>query len=211
MIPLFPLGTVLFPGTPLPLHVFEPRYRELMQDVMAQPQPWSFGILAIREGHEVGMASVKSLYDVGCTGVIQQVEQFPDGRYAALLVGDRRFRVLELDESKAYLQAVVEVLDEPSVMVGDVADVVRRQFADYCEVLGASTMRDNLPDDPTLLSHLVAATMMIALGDRQALLEIPDATQRLTAEAQLLSREIALIRGGTIPVAPPRLPPASLN
>jgi len=183
-----------------------------MVDVMAGPQPWSFGVIAIREGHEVGSDSVRSLYDVGCSAVIQQVEQFPDGRYALLLVGDRRFRVRHVDESSLYLQAEVQFLDEPAVVVpDDVAATVRQQFSDYCEALGASTMRATLPDDATQLSNLVAATMMIPLGDRQTLLEVPDTTQRLQAETGLLSRELALIRSGTIPVAQPRLPPHSQN
>lgn len=212
VIPLFPLGTVLFPGTPLPLHVFEPRYRALMHDVMSQPQPWSFGVIAIREGYEVGSASVKSLYDVGCTAVIQQVEQFPDGRYAVLLVGDRRFHVLALDESQPYLQADVDFFAESRpVTACDAADSVSQQFVDYCEALGASSIRDTLPAEPTQLSYVVASTMLIALGDRQELLEMPDTVQRLQAEAGLLSRELGLIRTGTVPVAPPRLPPSSLN
>lgn len=212
VIPLFPLGTVLFPGVPLPLHVFEARYRTLMRDVMTGPQPWSFGVIAIREGHEVGSESVKSLYDVGCTAVIQQVEQFPDGRYAVLLIGDRRFRVLELDESQPYLQAEVGFLDEARAKApDDVAASVRQRFADYCEALGASTIRANLPDDAIDLSYVVAATMMIAIGDRQALLESSDTAARLRAEVVLLSRELALIRGGSVPVAQPRLPPHSLN
>jgi pilus assembly protein TadC len=72
-------------------------------------------------------------------------------------------------------------------------------------------MREHLPADASQLSYVVGATMMIALGDRQELLEMSDTTQRLMAEAGLLSRELALIRGGTLPVAPPRLPPSSLN
>lgn len=212
VIPLFPLGTVLFPGTPLPLHVFEPRYRTLMVDVMSQPQPWSFGVIAIREGYEVGSASVKSLYDVGCAAVIQQVEQFPDGRYAVLLMGDRRFRVMALDESQPYLQAEVEFFDEGSShQASDLGDSVRQQFAAYCEALGAASVRDSLPAEPTQLSYVVASTMLIALGDRQELLEMPETAQRLQAEAGLLSRELGLIRTGTVPVAPPRLPPSSMN
>lgn len=212
MIPLFPLGTVLFPRLPLPLHIFEPRYRTLMQDVMTEPQPWSFGVIAIREGHEVGSDSVKSLYDVGCSAVIQQVEQSADGRYALLLVGDRRFRVLDLDESMPYLRAEVEFVDEPpAVAPADIADTVRRRFADYCEALGSSGIRNTMPEDATDLSYVVAATMMIAIGDRQALLETPDLTVRLATEAELLSRELALIGSGSLPVVQPRLPPHSLN
>jgi hypothetical protein len=212
LLPLFPLGTVLFPGVPLPLQVFEPRYRELMQDVMAAPQPWSFGVIAIREGHEVGADSVKSLYDVGCTAVVRDVEQVPDGRIALLLRGDRRFRLLDLDRSRPYLQAGVDYVDERSTQISDeLATTVRQRFVDYCSGLGAPGAAATLPDDPTDLSYVVAATMMLPLADRQALLESPDTAARLRGEADSLSRELALLRAGTLPVTQPPLPPYSQN
>lgn len=211
LLPLFPLGTVLFPGLLLPLQVFEPRYRALMHDLMAEPPPWSFGVVAIREGHEVGANSVKSLYDVGCIGVIEQVEQLPDGRFAVLLVGSRKFRVRDLDESRLYLRGEVDLIDEPPSADGPTTLVttVRERFADYCSGLGATGIA--VPDDAYTLSHVVAATMMIPLLEKQALLEAADTEQRLQTEAMMLSRELALIRTGTMPVAQPRLPPHSQN
>jgi Lon protease-like protein len=212
-LPLFPLGTVLLPGVLLPLQVFEPRYRTLMADLMSESEPWSFGIVAIREGHEVGAESVKSLYDVGCVAVIQQAEQLPDGRIAMVVAGDRRFRVVELDESRPYLQAGVVVLEEPpaGAVASDLVSTVCEQFTDYCAGLGAPAAAANLPDDPTTMSYVVAATMMLPLSDRQSLLESPNTDQRLRAEASLLTRELALMRTGTVPVAQPRLPPHSQN
>jgi len=212
LLPLFPLGTVLFPGLLLPLQVFEPRYRTLMADLMTGPEPWSFGIVAIREGHEVGSASVKSLYDVGCLAVVQQVEQLPDGRFAMVVAGTDRFRVVQLDESRAYLQADVVVLDEaPQDTSDDSAAMVREQFAGYCAGLGAPAAAADLPHDPAGLSYVVAATMMLPLADRQALLEAADADNRLRMEAALLTRELALMRTGTVPVTQPKLPPYSQN
>jgi len=212
-LPLFPLGTVLFPRALLPLHVFEPRYRAMVSDLMAESQPWSFGVVAIREGHEVGAASVKSLHEVGCAGIIMQVERFPDGRLAMVLAGDRRFRIRELDESRPYLQADVEFIDEPSLadVPADLLTAVRERFVDYCSALGAPDAASQLPDGPADYSFAVAATMVLPLADRQALLESPDAAQRLRAEAGLLSRELALIRTGTMPVTQPRLRPYSQN
>lgn len=211
VLPLFPLGTVLFPGLLLPLQVFEPRYRELMRDLMEQPRPWTFGVVAIREGHEVGADSVKSLYGVGCIAVVEQVEQRPDGRIAIVLVGGRRFRVLDLDESRPYLQARVEFIDEPTSheVQAQLAMTVRERFAAYCSGLGATGVV--VPDDADALSYVIAATMLIPLADRQALLEAPDTGQRLQAEASLLSRELALIRAGSMPASQPRLPPHSQN
>jgi Lon protease-like protein len=213
LLPLFPLGTVLFPGLLLPLQVFEPRYRTLMADLLSDPEPWSFGVVAIREGHEVGASSVKSLYDVGCVAVIQQVEQLPDGRFAMVVAGDRRFRIGELDESRPYVRAKTTVVSEPGSgdLTADFVSTVRERFVDYCAGLGAPSAAATLPDDPTALSYLIAATVMLPLGDRQALLESPDATHRLQTELMLLSRELALLRAGSIPAAQPRLPPNSQN
>src|SRR5437764_10932817 len=112
--PLFPLGTVLFPGMPLPLHVFEQRYRDLVQDLLAAPEPRSFGVVAIREGHEVGTGSVRSLYDIGCVATLTQVQRFPDGRFAVMAVGTQRFRLVDVDRARPYLRATVDLLGEPA-------------------------------------------------------------------------------------------------
>src|SRR2546423_12156315 len=85
-LPLFPLGTVLFPGVPLPLHIFEERYRLLVRDLMALPEGASrrFGVVAIREGREVGADGVRALYPVGCTAELRDVEEDDDGRFDLL-------------------------------------------------------------------------------------------------------------------------------
>lgn len=195
MLPLFPLGTVLFPGVPLPLHIFEPRYRELMHDLMAGPEPWTFGVVAIREGHEVGADSVRSLYDVGCTAVVRQVEQSADGRFAVLLVGSERFRICQFDHSKPYLRAGVEVLDEQfaDAPSDELVATVQQRLAEYVGALGGSAPSEPAAD-PTSLSYVVAAALRIALAERQALLETPDTSDRLRGEAELLARELAVMR-----------------
>ena len=183
-----------------------------MHDLMTETEPWSFGVIAIREGHEVGADSVKSLYDVGCVGTIRQVEQHPDGRYAVLLVGEQRFRVTAYDESRPYLQAAVDLIDESSFGdLDEAAAPVRERFVDYCAGLGSPAAAATLPDDPAALSYVVAATMLLPLADRQALLETAATGERLQAEAGLLSRELALLRIGTMPVTQPQLPPYSQN
>lgn len=215
LLPLFPLGTVLFPGMPLPLQVFEPRYRELVNDLMAGPEPRVFGVVAIREGHEVGVEAVRSLYDVGCVAVVRQVEGLPDGRFAVMTTGSRRFRTVDLDESRAYLQARVELLDEPAGARDSVdrsTESVRAAFADYVATLGDPERQLDLPEDPGLLSYLVAATMVIALPERQELLELPTTEQRLAREHELLTRELGLMRTlRTMPLTPRRLPRTSQN
>jgi Lon protease-like protein len=213
-LPLFPLGTVLFPGMPLPLRVFEPRYRQLVTDLLAGPEPRTFGVVAIREGHEVGTDAVRSLYGVGCAAIVRRVEALPDGRFALMTTGSRRFRVVETDESRPYLQARVELLDEPT---GDgdlagIADSVRKAFADYAATLGDPDRGIDLPEDPGLLSYLVATTTVISLPERQELLEVPVTSQRLAREQDLLNRELGLMRTlRTMPMTPQQLPRHSQN
>ena len=214
-LPLFPLGTVLFPDAFMPLQIFEPRYRALMQDLMAEPEPWEFGVVAIREGHEVGADSVRSLYDIGCTARVRQAEQLPDGRIAVLVVGGERFRIREVDRSRLYLQASVEMLDEPPV--GEVAidalvATVRERCVAYLDALGSTASPRELPADPTSLSYAVAGFLAIGLADRQSLLETPDPARRLRAEGDLLTRELFVMRTlRAMPVTPQQLPRHSQN
>jgi len=81
MLPLFPLGAVLYPGMLLPLNIFEERYRQLVRDLLDQPEPREFGVIAIRHGRETGIDGVSDLYEVGCTAEVRQVEEHEDGRY----------------------------------------------------------------------------------------------------------------------------------
>ena len=118
LIPLFPLGTPLFPGVVLPLQIFEPRYRRLMHDLMALPESGDgqfFGVVAIRQGWEVErVAPAEALYDIGCTARLQAVRAQPDGGFRIVTVGGDRFRLLDVvvGEDPPYLQAEVEWLAE---------------------------------------------------------------------------------------------------
>jgi uncharacterized protein len=118
VIPLFPLGTPLFPGVLLPLQVFEPRYRRLVADLTGLPADSGrrrFGVVAIRQGWEVErVAPADALYDVGCTAVLRAVAPQPDGGYQVVTVGSDRFRLLDVlvADDPPYLQARVEWLDE---------------------------------------------------------------------------------------------------
>ena len=98
MLPLFPLSTVLFPGMRLPLHVFEERYRALVAELLAGPEPRRFGVIAIRKGRETGIDGVHSLYQIGCTATLRRVERLEDGRFDLVTVGTERFRLKALDQ-----------------------------------------------------------------------------------------------------------------
>ncbi|MCU1667687.1 MAG: Peptidase lon domain protein [Blastococcus sp.] len=116
LIPLFPLGTPLFPGVVLPLHIFEPRYRRLMRDLLSLPEDGErrfFGVAAIRQGWEVErIAPAEALYDIGCTAHVRRVAPQPDGGFAIVTVGGERFRLLDVivGDDPPYLQAEVEWL-----------------------------------------------------------------------------------------------------
>ncbi len=206
-IPLFPLGTVLFPGLVLPLHVFEDRYRQLVRDLLAKPEPREFGVIAIRHGRETGIDGVSDLYEVGCTAEIRQVEELDDGRFALVAVGNQRFRLKGLDEPAPYLAADVDLLDDE---VGDEAAAalavkpVQKAFLDYLTALAdqrhATFEVPELPDEPVLLSYLVAAAVVVDMQDKQRLLAAPDAARRLAGGRELLSREIRMLRA--LPTTP---------
>ena len=201
-LPLFPLGTVLFPGLLLPLHIFEERYRQLVRDLLDGPEPRHFGVLAIRKGRETGIDGISALYEIGCTATIRRVTEYEDGRYDVLTVGTQRFALTELDDqSQPYLTGQVDLLDEASGDAGAAqaaALAVQGAFRAYLDELAGRGVTQvalpDLPDEPAALSYLVAASMIIDLSDRQALLAEPDALRRLTAERALLTVQTSMLR-----------------
>jgi hypothetical protein len=208
-LPLFPLGTVLYPGLLLPLHIFEDRYRELVRDLLDGPEPRRFGVIAIRKGRETGVDGVSALYEIGCTATLRRVARHEDGRFDLVTVGTERFRLTGLDESRSYLQGQVDQLAEDSgdeEQAGLAAQAVQVAFRGYLETLAqrdtAHVSLPDLPDDPVLLSYLVAASMILDLPVRQSLLAEPDALHRLTAERALLARETTMLRSLTATPAP---------
>ena len=209
MLPLFPLGAVLYPGMLLPLHIFEERYRQLVRDLLDGAEPRRFGVIAIRKGRETGIDGVHSLYEIGCTATLRRVERHPDGRFDIITVGTQRFRLSGLDETRPYLQGEVEMLpDEPvdPARAGAAVRVIQAAFRDYLDALiewgGATVRLEDLPDEPVLLSFVVAAAMIIDLPERQALLAESDTLRRLAMQRVLLSRETAMLRTTTSRPAP---------
>lgn len=204
-LPLFPLGhTVLFPGVVLPLHVFEERYRELVRTLAAQedPGPRRFGVVAIRQGWEVGADAVRALHEVGCAAELRRVSRYPDGRFDIVTVGSDRFRLLEVDHAvRPYLVGRVEWLPgdpadsgEATLLAAGVG-VLFGEYAGAAAGLRASPPEPfEPPEDPSLLSYLVASSAVLTLEDRQALLEAGTAAARLRAELRLLKRETTMVR-----------------
>jgi uncharacterized protein len=209
MLPLFPLGAVLYPGMLLPLHIFEERYRQLVRDLLEQPEPRRFGVIAIRKGRETGVDGVHSLYEIGCTATLRRVDQYEDGRFDLVTVGTQRFRLLALDQTLPYLQGDIDPLGDDVVDLAaaePLARAVQVAFRAYLDALtewgGATVKVEDLPDEPVLLSFLVAASVVIDLPERQSLLAESDTVRRLNAERALLSRETGMLRTTTSRPAP---------
>ena len=139
LIPLFPLGTPLFPGVVLPLQIFEPRYRRLVRDLTAIPGSSDrrrFGVVAIRQGWEVEhVAPAAALYDVGCTARLHTVRPQPDGGFRIVTVGGDRFRLLD-----------VVVGDDPPYLQGEVEWLAAEEAAGDSECLGEPGARTGAED-----------------------------------------------------------------
>lgn len=196
-LPMFPLGSVLLPGEPLPLHVFEPRYRALVRhllDEAAAGRPPEFGVVLIERGSEVGGADQRS--PVGTVARVLEVGELPDGRYVLATVGVRRIRVVEWLPDDPYPVADVDdwpdadaapgMAEHPSGVspeaLASVHARVRRAAALAVE-LGddAALASGSLDDDPSLASFQLVAMAPISSLDRQHLLAAATAAGRLEA------------------------------
>lgn len=198
-MPIFPLNAVVFPGVTVPLHVFEDRYRALVHHLLtiaAKPDRL-FGIVAIREGYEVGTHGVASVHRVGCVVQMTSVEPYPDGRFDIEVVGRRRLRMDGLDTSGPFLVGDVETVDEPpdtSAAAAQEATLARETFEQYrrqlSDLRGDDVLDGDLPRDPEYLSYSLAATCLLTLRERQELLESPTATERLAMLRHALHEEM---------------------
>ena len=196
LIPLFPLHTVLFPGAVLPLHVFEERYRLLVRE------GHDFGVVLIRQGWEVGPGRGENTYGVGTLAHPERVDELPDGRFAILARGVRRFRLGALDHGRPYLQGEVEWLDDPAPQPRPrVLELMQR----YLDAYAVELPRELAAPGGLRAVWLVGALLQIEPWRRQRLLETGDAD---VAE-QLLQEELAKIsRVGRLGAArPPRASP----
>jgi Lon protease-like protein len=147
---------------------------------------------------------VHSLYEIGCTAALRRVEEHEDGRYDIVTLGTHRFKLLSLDQTRPYLQGEVEVLADEDTGLAVAEPLVRtvqtafRAYLDALTEWGGATVRiEELPDEPSLLSFIVAAAMIIDLPDRQAMLAESDTGQRLNLQRALLSRETSVLRTTT--------------
>jgi uncharacterized protein len=192
MLALFLLNTVLFPGMPLPLHIFEERYKLMIGRCVEEQRP--FGVVLIRSGPEVGGPAVP--YPVGTMAAIANVKRLDNGRMNLIAVGQDRFRIVEVVRQEPYMVArVTSLVDaEPEDWVAPLAEDVRstlvRYLRDLFTLLDQPHEELQLPREPARLSLVTAAVMQIPMAERQALLGMTDVAQRLVQEKEWLDREI---------------------
>jgi hypothetical protein len=197
-MPLFPLkNVVLFPGMVLPLHIFELRYREMINRCIDERQP--FGVVLIADGPEVGGPAQPCM--VGTAARIMRVNREDDGRMNITTVGTQRFRILELDRSRSYLMGSVTpfpLVNGATRLATELAQRVRPQVMDYVELLSKASNTnlrlDRLPEDPLTLASLVAIALQVKPGDKQRLLEQIGIPEILALEHRLIAREIQLMQ-----------------
>jgi Lon protease-like protein len=200
-VPLFPLNAVVFPGVVTPLHIFEERYRVLVRDLAGIESVFDrvFGVIAIREGYEVGDVGMQSAHRVGTLVQLTEVEPYDDGRFDIEVIGRQRLRVLDFDSSGAYLTGDVELLpdtDEPEA--ASEAERALTTFEAYrlqlSELRGGPVLAGEMPSDPAYLSYALASTCLLTLPQRQALLEAESAVTRLGMLRRTLHEEMRAMR-----------------
>src|SRR4051794_15162328 len=193
----------MFPGVSVPLHVFEDRYRALVHHLLtiSDKSLRLFGIVAIREGYEVGQHGVQSVHRVGCVVQMTSVEPYEDGRFDIEVVGRHRLRLDGLGTSGPFLVGDVEVLAERAAegtAPGPEAERTFPAFEEYRRRLsalrGGDVLDGDLPRDPELLSYSLSATCLLTLTERQELLEADTPLERLVMLRHALREEMRAMR-----------------
>jgi Lon protease-like protein len=175
LLPLFPLELVLLPGTPLPLHIFEPRYKEMIHECIAAEAP--FGVV---RAFEEGIA------EVGCTAeIITLTKEYPDGRMDLICEGRKRFEVIELNRDRSFLQAdVLIVPDDPEAAVQEERVKAVQLHLEILSLAGA--VQDLSAADQNQLSFCLAGSLPLDLDFKQKLLAMRSEAQRIQAVAAYL-------------------------
>jgi uncharacterized protein len=226
-LPYFPLHTVLFPHLPLPLHIFEERYRAMAADLVGEASPYGgrFVVSMITNGAEVGGDAAAQVIGTICE--VHTAEQFPDGRWMLIAVGVARARLGAVDRSGPYSVVEAEEIGDP---IGDSAEALvprvqealdaylatvkrfvartasggdqAQEIRDVTATLDEVLKPIRLPEDPIAASYAVGGVLQVELSRKQQLLEQPDAAGRLRAELELLRRETRLLDDGSMPPIP---------
>ena len=202
LVSLFPLpNVVLFPNVFLPLHIFEPRYREMVADALKSDR--MIGMVLLRPGWQRDYEGRPPVYPIGCSGVITHAEQLPDGRYHIVLRGMERFRILEEDDRLSYRRAQIEALPDAACCAEDksairdqrakldalLAPAIERSLA---EIAGEARIPAAMPDED--LVNALAQYLDLEPLEKQALLELQSLRSRAESLVELLEMKILMAK-----------------
>lgn len=204
-LPLFPLGTVLFPGMPMPLQIFEPRFLQLMDDHREEEIPFGVSLILNARSPERDWPA----HAIGTAAMLTEKRQRSDGQWEVVVKGQRRYRTLSCDYSRPYAVATIEWLDEP---LGDPTEadtllkIVATQFHRYVGGITRLTHQSfggvAVPEDPVRASYDLASRLPLHTWERQRLLEAATTVERLSEISMFVERELALLlRAGTAGLA----------
>lgn len=216
-LPLFPLNTVLFPGMPLYLHIFEDRYKLMIGRCVERREP--FGVVLIKSGSEVeGLGSAAEPYLIGCTAHITQVQPIGDGRLNIVAMGHERFKIVAAHHDQPFLMGDIEYLPfhtPGSDMLRKRVVVLRGWLERYLQVLeqleNVPFDSAQLPKDPLSLTYLAASLLRLPSDEKQALLVEDDALQLVRSLHILYRRETTFLEIMSTPVKAEAAGPFSLN
>lgn len=168
LLPIFPLDLVLLPGTPLPLHIFEPRYKEMIGECLENDAP--FGIVRVM---------TEGIAEIGCTAeIITVTNQYPDGRLDIIVEGRKRFEVLEVNEERSFLRAEILLVPDDAARAAEEDRVRAIQL--HLEVLSlAGAVQDLSAADQNQLSFYLAGSLPLDLDFKQKLLAIRSESERI--------------------------------
>jgi len=192
-LPLFPLNTVLFPYASIQLHVFEDRYRDMIRLCLQEDRP--FGVVLIRSGPEVG--GLADPYLVGTACRIERVQTYEDGRMDVHVIGERRFRIRDLDDDRPYLVGYVEPVIEHEIDDGSRAEeLLSRARSEFEMLIRRQIERDEVsvkvvfPPDPVVFSFTIANMLQMENIQKQRLLETTDTLERVEDLLPILEKQI---------------------
>ena len=201
-LPIFPLNTVLFPGMPLKLHIFEERYKLMINRCYQSGQP--FGVALIKSGQEVGGRAEP--FVVGCTAVITEMEPLPGGRMNIVAIGRDRFMAHDFKHDQPYLVAEVETLtlaNTETISVNASTRSLRPWVQRYLQTLAEASETkfdvQQLPDDPLQLAYLASFLLNVPIEQKQDLLNIEKADDLITSLRTIYRREVTLLDAMLVP------------
>jgi len=197
-LPLFPLNTVLFPGMQLQLHIFEERYKLMINNCIETNQP--FGVVLIKQGSEA-LGPIATPYTVGCTAAISEVQQLPLGRMNITAVGQRRFRIKGIDRSQPFLLGDVEFFmpteDKPET-IHRYSRFLRPLVINYLETLSSSEDAKfdpkQIPHRPRSIAQIASILLQTDSAQKQQLLAIHSLSSLLRTLVEIYRLETLLLQ-----------------